>query len=113
LLSLTPLPPLPGFWSWFWVLGTAFVPGTPINEQAAAVPNPAVLACALVAIAVVLAATMRVIQVLSVMYWHEPLARLTLATESWIFAVSVVGALLLLTCGLSPTVVIKLIDLVG
>ncbi len=113
LLSLTPLPPLPGFWSWFWVLGTAFVPGTPVSDQAGAVPNPAVLACMLFAIVVLLTASVRVIQVLGVMYWHEPLGRLSLASESWIFAATVVGALILLTCGLSPAVVVKLISLTG
>lgn len=113
LLTLTPLPPLPGFWSWFWVLGTAFVPGTPVSDQAGAVPNPAVLACMLFAMVVLLSASVRVIQILGVMYWHEPLGRLSLASESWTFAATVVGALILLVCGLSPTVVVKLISLSG
>lgn len=113
LLSLTPLPPLPGFWSWFWVLGTAFVPGTPVSDQAGAVPNPAVLACMLFAIVVLLAASARVVQVLGVMYWHEPLGRLQLASESWTFAATVVGALLLLVCGLSPALIANLVSLSG
>ena len=75
LLTLSAVPPLPGFWCAAFVTGNAFLPGVESSEGAALVPNVAVLASAIVLLVSLLTVSARAIRFLSLMFHHEPIRR--------------------------------------
>tara|TARA_R110002072_G_scaffold179059_1_gene335080 strand:+ start:142495 stop:143727 length:1233 start_codon:yes stop_codon:yes gene_type:complete len=75
LLTLSAIPPLPGFWCVAFLAGNAFLPGVESTEGAALVPNLAVLASAIVVLVSLLTVSARSIRFLSLMFHHEPIRR--------------------------------------
>ena len=83
LLSLTVIPPLPGFWCGAGLLGAAFLPGTPTFAHATLLPHPAVLWMSVLALLALLVASGRVLGIVARMTGDEPLGSVRLSLASW------------------------------
>ena len=82
LLSLTLIPPLPGFWCCAGLLGAVFLPGKPTAEHATLLPHPAVLLLSVLAMLAMLAASGRVLAIIARMTTDEPLGSMGFSLES-------------------------------
>lgn len=102
LISLTPLPPLPGFWCWISLVISVFIPTLPAPEPAAALASPAVLVGLGFALAAQLAAVVRVMQLVIVMSTREPLGPRPSEPSQWLRWGGLAGAALMLIAGLVP-----------
>lgn len=79
LLTLSAVPPLPGFWSAVFILGNAFLPGVESTHGAALVPDSSILfAAALMMISLLLVGA-RSVHFLSLMFLQEPIRRFDVA----------------------------------
>jgi len=101
LLTLSAIPPLPGFWCATFVIGNAFLPGVESAEGAALVPNVAVLASAIVVLVSLLTVSARSIRFLSLMFHHEPIRRFDISPEKLSIVISLSVSGILLWSGLS------------
>lgn len=101
LLTLSAIPPLPGFWCATFVIGNAFLPGVESAEGAALVPNVAVLASAIVVLVSLLTVSARSIRFLSLMFHHEPIRRFDISREKLSIVISLSVSGILLWSGLS------------
>ena len=102
LLTLIAIPPLPGFWSIVFLAAHAFLPGIESLDSPVLVPSLLVLLSLFAIIAGMLLLAGRVVYLLSLIYFHEPLRRLPAGGSTVALASSVSVAVLLLAFGLLP-----------
>lgn len=100
LLTLSAVPPLPGFWCAAFITGNAFLPGIESSEGAALVPNIAVLASAIVLLVSLLLVSARSIRFLSLMFHHNPIRRFDICNEKLPVVIGLTVSGILLWSGL-------------
>jgi formate hydrogenlyase subunit 3/multisubunit Na+/H+ antiporter MnhD subunit len=106
LLTLSAVPPMPGFWCAAFIAGNAFMPGVESAQGAALVPDAAVLAAAAIVLISLLIVSARSVQFLSLMFHHEPIRRFSIPDHKVRAAVSVAVAGLLFWAGLNAGTVL-------
>lgn len=96
LLTLSAIPPLPGFWSATFVIGNAFLPGVESAGGAALVPNTSVLCSAIILLISLLTVSARSVHILSLMFHHETIRRFEIGNGKFpvVITLTVSGALL-------------------
>lgn len=102
LLTFIAIPPLPGFWSIVFLSAHAFLPGIESTDSPVLVPSLLVLLTLFVITAGMLLLAGRVIYLLSLVYFHEPLRRLHTGGNAVALAGAVSIAVVLLAVGLLP-----------
>ena len=75
LLTLSAIPPLPGFWCTTFVIGNAFIPKVESAKGAALVPTTSVLCSTIILLISLLIVAARSVHFLSLMFHHEPIRR--------------------------------------
>jgi formate hydrogenlyase subunit 3/multisubunit Na+/H+ antiporter MnhD subunit len=106
LLTLSAIPPLPGFWCAAFIAGNAVMPGVESTQGAALVPDSAVLVAAIIVLVSLLIVSARSVQFLSLMIHHEPIRRFSIPDHKVPTAVSVAVAGLLFWAGMNAGTVL-------
>jgi formate hydrogenlyase subunit 3/multisubunit Na+/H+ antiporter MnhD subunit len=106
LLTLSAVPPLPGFWCAAFIAGNAFMPGVESADGAALVPDTSVLAAVIIALISLLIVSARSVQFLSLMFHHEPNRRFSIPNHKVPAAFSVAAGGLLIWAGLNADTVL-------
>jgi len=101
LLTLSAIPPLPGFWCATFVAGNAFLPGVESTGGAALVPNTSVLCSAIILLISLLIVSARSVHFLSLMFHHEPIRRFDIGGGKFPVAISLMVSGILLWVGLN------------
>ena len=101
LLTLSAIPPLPGFWCAAFVAGNVFLPGVESAQGAALVPNNSVLCSAIILLISLLIVSARSVHFLSLMFHHEPIRRFNIGVGKLPVAISLMATGTLLWVGLN------------
>ncbi|MFT5323632.1 MAG: formate hydrogenlyase subunit 3/multisubunit Na+/H+ antiporter MnhD subunit [Planctomycetaceae bacterium] len=101
LLTLSAIPPLPGFWCATFVAGNAFLPGVESAQGASLVPDTSVLCSAIVLLISLLVVSARSVHFLSLMFHHEPIRRFNIGVGKLPVAISLMATGILLWVGLN------------
>ncbi|MGZ0162652.1 MAG: hypothetical protein ACKVII_01965 [Planctomycetales bacterium] len=101
LLTLSAIPPLPGFWCATFVAGNAFLPGVESAQGASLVPDTSVLCSAIVLLISLLVVSARSVHFLSLMFHHEPIRRFNIGVGKLPVAISLMVSGILLWVGLN------------
>ncbi|NQV24827.1 MAG: hypothetical protein HQ518_10710 [Rhodopirellula sp.] len=96
LLTLSVVPPLPGFWCAVFITGNAFLPGVESAEGAALIPEASVLTALLLLLISMLIVAARSVHFLSLMFHHEPIRRFDIRDGKFpaIASLTIAGVLL-------------------
>lgn len=106
ILTLSAIPPLPGFWCATFMAGNAFMPGVESAQGAALVPNASVLTAAIIVLISLLIVSARSVQFLSLMYHHEPIRRFSIPDHKVPAAISVAMTGVLFWVGMNAGIVL-------
>lgn len=101
LLTMSAIPPLPGFWCMAFIVGNAFQPGVESSSGAALVPDKSVLTAVVLLLISLLALSARSATFLSLMLHHEPIRRLGLTSSKVPAALSLAVSGLLVWMGMN------------
>jgi formate hydrogenlyase subunit 3/multisubunit Na+/H+ antiporter MnhD subunit len=101
LLTLSAIPPLPGFWCAAFLTGNAFLPGVESVRGAALVPDTSVLCSAIVLLISLLMVSARSVHFLSLMFHHEPIRRFDICGGKLPAVISLTVSGILLWSGLN------------
>lgn len=107
LLTMSAIPPLPGFWCVAFIVGNAFQPGVESSSGAALVPDKSVLTAVVLLLVSLLALSARSVTFLSLMFHHEPIRRLKLAGNKMPAALSLAVSSLLIWMGMNAGTVLS------
>lgn len=109
LLTLIAVPPLPGFWGMVFLTANAFLPGIESTVSPVLVPSLIVLLALFVVTVGMLLVAGRIVFVMSLVYFHEPIRRLS-ASGSMLSLISAVFAAVVLTgTGVLPHSLLRLL----
>lgn len=107
LLTMSAMPPLPGFWCAAFIVGNAFQPGVESSSGAALVPDKSGLTAAVLVLLSLLVLSARTLHFLSLMFHHEPIRRFKLAGNKVPAAVSLAVSSLLVWAGMNAGTVLS------
>ncbi len=106
LLTMSAIPPLPGFWCAAFIIGNAFQPGVESSSGATLVPDKSVLTAVVLLVIALLTLSARSVHFLSLMFHHEPIRRFKLPSKKTPAAVSLVVTSLLVWAGMNAGTVL-------
>jgi len=102
LLTFVSIPPLPGFWSLVFLSANAFLPGNESSTSPVLVPSLLVLLALFAVVVGMLLLASRIVYVMSLVYFHEPVRRLTASGGMLSLTTAALASVVLATTGLLP-----------
>ncbi len=109
LLTFVSVPPLPGFWSLVFLTANAFLPGNESSTSPVLVPSLLVLLALFAVVVGMLLLAGRIVYVMSLVYFHEPLRRLTASGGMLSLTTAALATIVLATTGLLPGRLLQLL----
>jgi NADH-quinone oxidoreductase subunit N len=109
LLTFVSVPPLPGFWALIFLTSNAFRPGHESSVSPVLVPSMLVLLALFAVIVGMLLLASRIVYVMSLVYFHEPIRRLTASGGMLPLTTAAVASILLAATGLLPGRLLQLL----
>jgi len=109
LLTFVSVPPLPGFWALIFLTSNAFSPGNESSVSPVLVPSMLVLLALFAVIVGMLLLASRIVCVISLVYFHEPVRRLTASGGMLSLTTAALASVLLATTGLLPNRLLQLL----
>jgi len=109
LLTFISIPPLPGFWSLVFLTANAFLPGNESNTSPVLVPSLLVLLALFAVVVGMLLLASRIVYVMSLVYFHEPVRRLAASGGMLSLATAALASVVLATAGLLPGRLLQLL----
>jgi len=106
LLTLCAFPPLPGFWCVSFIAGAAFLPGAESTHGPSLVPDALILVSVGLVLISMMVLAARFVNVLSLMFHHEPIRRFQIGSRNLSASISLAVACLLIWCGISAGTVL-------
>lgn len=107
LLTMSAIPPLPGFWCAAFIVGNAFQPGIESSSGATLVPDKSALTAGVLLLISLLVLSARSVHFLSLMFHHEPIRRFKLPGNKIPAAVSLATTSLLVWAGMNAGTVLS------
>jgi len=106
LLTMSAIPPLPGFWCAAFIVGNAFQPGVESSSGATFVPGKSVLTAVVLLLISLLALSARSVHFLSLMFHHEPIRRFQVSDSKVPVTIILAGTSLLVWVGMNAGTVL-------
>ena len=109
LLTFISIPPLPGFWSLVFLTANAFLPANESNTSPVLVPSLLVLLALFAVVVGMLLLASRIVYVMSLVYFHEPVRRLAASGGMLSLSTAALASVVLATAGLLPGRLLQLL----
>ena len=106
LLTMSAIPPLPGFWCAAFIVGKAFQPGVESSSGATLVPGKSVLTAVVLLLISLSALSAQSVHFLSLMFHREPIRRFKLPDNTFPVTIILVGTSLLVWVGMNAGTVL-------